>query len=200
VKEAYRIYKELIVYYGVKELLAFSGAHSFATFEDMMVALPSHPRRTPWVNVGGQLLPKTEIDALIENIKHGTIKNWNEVHQCYQHNGKIYPEQKLHHAFASLLELLTMEKTAFTPSVFATLLKEAVATKTWMMNNIFDSRSKDYQSAFRRMLYDNEQELENVIGKLDDNVFINQQRRELEQFKEQADTVCQQLGLLPVPA
>jgi hypothetical protein len=35
------------------------------------------------------------------------------------------------------------------------------------------------------MVYDNKAEMEKVIGKLEDNVFINQQKEELKYFKKQ---------------
>lgn len=196
VKEAYRIYKELIVYYGVQQLLRFAQQHQFASFETMLEALPQQPLRLQWQNVGGQLLPKPAVETLIQKIKTGDVKNWNDVHHFYQLNGKLYGDQKLHHALASLLELQNMEKADFTADLFASLLQQAVKTKTWMTENIYESRAKDYQSSFRKMLYDNEAEMEKVIGKLEDNVFINQQQDELEAFKQQAKNTSLQFGLL----
>jgi hypothetical protein len=181
-KEAYTIYKKLIVYYAAEQLVLFCNSHSISSFEDLAQALPQYSLRLEWVNIGGQLLPKIALTTLLDNIKKGTVKTWHEVHQFYQQNAKIYSEQKLHHAFASLLELLKIEPQQFTPHLFSSLLNEAIDTKAWMTQNIYDSRAKDYQNEFRKMIYDNETEMENVIGKLDDNVFINQQREELVQF------------------
>lgn len=200
VKEAYRIYKELIVYYGVQQLLHFCQQHSFSSFEALIDALPDQPLRQEWANVGGQLLPKASIQTLIQNIKSGEIRGWNDVHHFYQQNGKLYSEQKLHHAFASLLELLDIRKEEFTRELFASMLQQTVKTKTWMTENIYESRAKDYQNAFRKMLYDNDAEMEKVIGKLDDNVFINQQQKDLEEFKQQVKNLTQQFGLLQQPA
>ena len=60
------------------------------------------------------------------------------------------------------------------------LLEEAKATKEWMFKNIQESRAKDYQNRFRKMIYDSEEEMNEVIGKFDDNTFIKQQKIELE--------------------
>jgi hypothetical protein len=192
VREAYRIYKELVVYYGIEQLLQLISAQSIDSFDDLLQVLPSQPERGEWKNIGGQLLPKASVDDLIERIKSGDIKNWNEVHQFYQQSGKAYSDQKLHHAFASLLELAGITKQEFTRDVFAGLVEQAVKTKTWMTENIYESRAKDYQNEFRKMIYDNDTEMESVVGSLEDNVFINQQREELTAFRELAGNICRQ--------
>jgi hypothetical protein len=195
IKEAYTIYKQLIIYYAVEQLVLFSNRQSFSSFEAFRQALPQTPVRKDWVNVGGQLLTKISMQDLLGKIRKGDIKSWNEVHQFYQQHGIAYTEQKLHHAFASLLELLEIEPDRFTPDLFASLLQQAAATKTWMVENIYSSRAKDFDNDFRQMVYDNEAEMESVIGKLDDNVFIQQQQEELAVFKERLETVSNRLGL-----
>ncbi|HEX8315425.1 MAG TPA: DUF4954 family protein, partial [Flavisolibacter sp.] len=193
-REAYNIYKELVVYYGITQVLAFVHHQSVSSLDDLLNALPQHPERLEWLNIGGQLLPKMATQELIKNIKSGETKSWNEVHQFYQQNGRIYGEQKLHHAYASLLEILNIERQDLTPQRFSALLLQAVKTKTWMVENIYESRAKDYQGEFRKMMYDNDQEMEKVIGKLDDNVFISQQRQELEDFKKQAEAIAKRFS------
>jgi hypothetical protein len=68
-------------------------------------------------------------------------------------------------------------------SLFKDLLLKAQNIKEWMVKIIYDSRAKDYQSGFRKMVYGSEEEMEVVTGRLEDNVFINQQREELKEFK-----------------
>ncbi|HEY0042074.1 MAG TPA: DUF4954 family protein, partial [Flavisolibacter sp.] len=191
VREAYRIYRELVVYYSVQQFLAFIKLHSIEQFDDLAQSLPAIVNRKEWLNIGGQLLPKEAVEKLINDIKHGEIKTWNEIHHFYQQYGKQYAELKFHHAYASLLELLNSERKEFTASLFSSLLQQALKTKTWMTENIHTSRAKDYQNAFRKMIYDNDTEMEKVIGKLDDNVFINQQQEELEGFRKQVNDITQ---------
>ncbi|RYF79247.1 MAG: DUF4954 family protein, partial [Chitinophagaceae bacterium] len=195
VKEAYLVFKELVVYYAVQQLMLCIQEHNVASFDELLQLLPESTERTAWINIGGQLVSKTAVDNLLSDIRGGAVKNWNDVHQFYQQNGKTYKEQKLRHAFACLLELLKIEKRNFTTGVFSTLLQQALLTKTWMTENIYDSRAKDYQNEFRKMIYDNDAEMENVIGKLEDNVFIHQQKEELQQFKLQLETIRSKFGL-----
>ena len=45
-----------------------------------------------------------------------------------------------------------------------------------MTENIETSRAKDYTSNFRKMMYENDEEMNQVIGKLDENSFIKEQK------------------------
>ena len=187
--EAYRIYKELVVYYAMTNIVHYMQAKNLPSFRDLQEVLPQDVQRLQWKNIGGQLLPEPSLQTLLNGIKDGTIGSWGEVHDFYQENGSLYKEQKLQHAFASLLELKGLSAADFTFEVFSQLLQETVATKEWMTRNIYQSRAKDYQSEFRKMVYDNDQEMEEVIGRLEDNVFIQQREEELEHFRKQVQAI-----------
>ena len=189
VKEAYTIYKRLIVYYGIQQLTTYTQQHDLDSFDELQKALPIRPERLTFTNVGGQLLPDIALERLLQQIKTNEVKGWNDVHRFYQQNGQAYAEQKLQHAFASLLEVLRIDKASFTSSLFASLLQQAAETKKWMVEKIYDSRAKDYNSEFRKMMYGSEAEMEAVVGKLDDNVFINQQQQELKNMQSSIDAI-----------
>lgn len=187
VKEAYRIYKDLVIYYGVNQVIDFIRSHNISSFEELSETLPSAPQRLQWANVGGQLLPVNSVHTLLQNVKNNTVESWEQVHEFYLQNSNAYNEQKLQHAYASLLEILQTKN--LNASQFKDLLHQALDIKEWMVKNIYESRAKDHQNAFRKMLYDNEEEMESVIGKLDDNVFIEQQRKALAQFKTSVEDI-----------
>jgi hypothetical protein len=191
VKEAYGVFKKLVVYYGITELVRHIQAHSINTFSDLLQSLPQQPVRNEWLNVGGQLVPQYAVHKLLDNIKNGTVKSWDTLHETYVSYGDQYPEQKQHHAFASLLEITGTDATSFTLPLFKQLVQEAIETKVWMFENIYKSRAKDYQSPFRKMMYNTDAELEQVIGKLEDNAFIKSQQQELETFQQQMQHLIQ---------
>lgn len=174
--EAYRIYKKLIVYYGVSQLFQFTITHKLANFQQLMSVLPEQPTRQAWVNVGGQLMPQSTLTTLMDQIKTGEIDSWDAVHQFYLNVGRIHADQKLQHAFASLLEILNIKKQDFTERIFMDLLQQMVATKEWMVHQITASRAKDYQNPFKKMVYNSEEEMNLVMGRLDENQFIRQQQ------------------------
>lgn len=194
-KEAYELYKKLVVYYGVEQVKSFIEQRGIVSFEDLQQALPQTPQRLEWQNIGGQLLPKPSLEKLLSDIKDGKISSWNEVHSFYQVNGKLYAEQKLQHALASLFEVLQIDNSGFSAERFSSLLQQAMEFKTWMVDKIFESRAKDYQNAFRKMVYDNEKEMEQVVGRLEDNVFINQQQEELKRFRHSIQKIREQFSV-----
>lgn len=192
VNPAYQIYKELIVYYGISQLIDFINQNKIRNWQQLWQSLPLRSRRESWVNIGGQLIPKTALDTLIKNIETGKIRNWDEVHNFYNKNSKLYREQKLQHAFASLIEILDITPRNFTKKLFRQLLSEAIDTKEWMVKEIYESRSKDYFNEFRKMMYDTQKEMDKVIGKLSDNNFILQQEEELLQFRNRVNELIKQ--------
>lgn len=189
-KEAFTIYKNLILYYGMKQVIDFIIHNNIHSFETLINALPKTSTRQHWKNIGGQLLPETSFEILLKNIQEGIISSWDEVHAFYEQNGNVYAEQKLQHAYSSLLELLKVEN--LDKLQFKKLLVQTLDIKKWMVQNIYESRAKDYQSSFRKMIYDNEQEMENVIGSLEENVFIRQQGKELNEFASSVEKIIAQ--------
>ena len=192
---AYGIFKELVTYYGISQLIDFAVREKIASWEVFSKALPVEAKRTPWENVGGQLFPKASIDTLVKQIHSDKINSWDDVHQFYQKNGELYKEQKLQHAFASLLEINKLTAKKFDKKLFKTFLDKALATREWMTKAIYDSRAKDYHNDFRRMVYTSQKQMDTVLGKLDDNGFINQQKQEFKKFRTQVDTLVRSLKL-----
>jgi len=192
--KAYRLFKELIKYYGTSQLVQFILEKNISSF-DQLIAAMKQPVRSKWMNIGGQLIPEKAVKGLIRDIHSGKIKDWEDVHAFYQNNSNQYATQKLQHAFASLLEIAKLAPQRFSKKVFHQLLRDAISTKEWMTKNIYDSRAKDYQNDFRKMVYDTSKEMEKVIGKLKDNAFINQQQEELKQFKKQVLGIIKSFGL-----
>jgi hypothetical protein len=188
--EAYAIFKELVIYYGVTQLIRFIEQHNITSWQKLLQSLPGKPLRNEWKNIGGQLMPQTSVNILVRNIRTGKIKSWDEVHEFYNRKSRQYAGEKFQHAFASLLEVLKLTPKKFTKKLFNQLLHQALATREWMVRDIYDSRAKDYQNPFRQMVYETQKEMEKVIGKLADNHFIIQQQEELQQFRSLVNEIA----------
>jgi len=193
--EAYHLYKELIIYYCVTELIRFIENRNILSWKDLVAKLPKSLVRTQWKNIGGQLIPEPAVNSLIRSVRGGKVNSWDQVHELYIKKSNNYPVDKFQHAFASLLEILKIRSGSFTKKVFVTLLRQAVATREWMTTGIYESRAKDYQNPFRQMVYDTQKEMDNVLGKLKDNSFILQQQEEYNKFKKQVENIIMTLAL-----
>ena len=184
IPQAIKLFKELIQYYGVRELMNHFAQNNYTDFAAFKRSLSAKIQRSDWLNIGGQLIQRSAVDQLKRDLKADKVKTWNEVHLFYRRQGTAYDKDRLDHAYTSLLEILQITPKQFTPALFSQLLQQLVDTKEWMCKAIFDSRAKDYNNPFRKMVYDNSKEMESVIGRLEDNGFIQQQLAELDTLKK----------------
>lgn len=182
---SYKVFEDLILYYATIQLLNFTRQNKLSSLEDLRNSLPAKTVRNEWLNIGGQLIPADEIDSLKEKIKSGKIKSWDSLHEYYTAQGEKYPQQKLKHALAALAEITGIQLKKIDAHQFTNLLNTVVATREWMIKGIYDSRAKDYTNPYRKMVYESIGEMNEVLGKLEENSFIKQQIEELKSFKSE---------------
>jgi hypothetical protein len=183
VLKSYHIFKELIQLYCVNEIIRFIRENEVIDFKGLLTSLPQKSTLQPWMNVGGQLIPRSEIDQLTKKIRGGKIKSWDGLHAFYTQQAALYNDQKLSQALAAFHAVTGSSIGKINKEGFSTLLHNAIATKEWMTAGIYQSREKDYDNPFRLMPYENQQEMDNVVGRFEDNSFIKQQNEELETYK-----------------
>lgn len=191
----YHIFKDLVSYYAVQQLAEFILTEKVASLQQLQQSLPVKPVLQEWVNVGGQLIPQPELDKLLKHIQSGKIKSWAEVHDFYKQQGNLYPRQKLHHAIAALKLIHGIDLKKISSSIFSNLLQKNIQVREWMVNQIHETRAKDYQNPFRRMIYDNEQEMDKILGSIKDNSFINQETAALQSYKKTITSIIQKFSL-----
>lgn len=187
VLKAYHLFKELIQYYCINEIMSLIKEKEISGFENLVSSLPSKYTLNDWMNVGGQLIPRSEVNQLTKRIRAGKIKSWDGLHDFYLQQAALYKSQKMAHALAAFYEATGCHLGKMNQKAFNNLLTTAVMTKEWMTNGIYESRAKDYTNAFRKMPYENQEEMDAVVGKLEDNSFIKQQKDELENYKKQIE-------------
>lgn len=193
--EALKIFNDLVIYYGASQFLEHFQKNNFASFEELKKSISTKITRSKWINVGGQLMRDTDVEKIKQQIKTGKIQNWHQLHEMYIKIGADYPSDKLEHAYTSLLEILNITSKQFTPAIFKNVLRQAVSVKEWMSKGIYQSREKDYTNPFRKMVYDTKKEMDKVLGKIEDNTFIQLQLAELDAFKKKVKEVTKKLKL-----
>ena len=189
VQAAYDNFRKLVLYYCIKELIGSTRSYNNFLKSSQALLQKNKGKREDWINVGGQLVRKKALEQLKSGIKNGKIRSWDEVHEWYQQQSKKYKLDKLNHAAAVLLEITRIEPDQFNKKRLLSLLEEAKEIENWIARQITHSRQKDYLNPFRKMLYETEAEMKEVIGKLEENPFIQKQNEKRQKFTNQIEMI-----------
>lgn len=126
-----------------------------------------------WWNLGGQIMSDTDLKQIIKEIKNGTIDGWDDLHRRYDEVWEDYcANQKLAHALSSLERLEGTLIADITDKKWNDHFKKAYSIQVKINELTKISRKKDYTNPFRKMMYENEEEMKAVLGSFEDNSFI----------------------------
>ncbi|MEN9497630.1 MAG: hypothetical protein RL750_529 [Bacteroidota bacterium] len=184
-ERSYDLFRKLLRYHAVDQLLALwmkKPAKNFLLFRKRF----ADAQLESWKNIGGQLMPESALKSLIRRIRLGKINDWPSIHAFYDAQALSYSQAKTKHALAAALYMDALKPTGLTKKGLHAWVVEAMETRIWMMEMITQSRAKDHQQAFRRMMYDTQEEMDQVIGKFSENTFIQSQQEEMDRFLQEA--------------
>ena len=178
--KAYQIFHDLLYYHAAKEWLATSERHPSQSPSALLQAtLKNATAIQIWENLGGQLIPSGVIHTMKEEVKSGKITRWKQVHEFYEKQAALYPDQKFENALNGLLQI--------NPQAFENIpawIDRAISTAEFLTAGIEKSRAKDYQDPYRLAMFGNAKELDAVIGDVKDNEFIQEAKAKQVVFKE----------------
>jgi NDP-sugar pyrophosphorylase family protein len=179
--ESYRAYGEMLHYYAIKTLAGYSG--SFSNMCDVF----NDGAQKDWVNLGGQLVPVRDIDALRADIAAGKLSTWKYIHARYDSLWHGYPLEKQRHAYMTLCRLLNTDR--LTKEQWLSALDRAAVIQEYVCNQVYISRKKDFDNPFRKATYRNVEEMTATAGTIEDNSFVKQVRKETDDFKKTLEDV-----------
>lgn len=186
----WRAYTEMLHYYAARTLVAWLGDAPGRTIEGLAAdggaadVDSERAVREPWVNLGGQLVPETDVDDLRRAIREGEIASWREVHARYDELWSRYPFVKARHAWAIYRLLDRERREAGTAALdWERFLTEAVAIQEGVRDRVRSSRERDFANPFRRATYRTDAEMVAALGTIDDNPFVRQVRDATETFR-----------------
>ncbi|HTI89075.1 MAG TPA: DUF4954 family protein [Puia sp.] len=192
VHQAWTLFRELIVHHAVNQVLSLAKNSELRDLAEIQQALPATLTLARWINAGGQLIRETELQKLISQIHNGKVKSWEQIHQFYQKQGEQYEADKLQHALAALKQITGLSLRKAKKEAFGKILQQSLATKEWMTKEIYTSRAKDYTNPFRQMVYESTEERDAVVGRLQDNSFIKQEKEALKKYRRQIEEIGSQ--------
>jgi hypothetical protein len=189
-RKAYKAYRHLLRWYALCTLINYFAENPEVTFEKAKEML-SGIRVAEWENLGGQLVPCSKVEALIEKIRTGSIYSWDEVHTEYAKIWTEYPLDKAKHSWATLIHLLGTENLV--KSAFENEIKRFIETTKFIEEQVYLTRQKDYENKFKKATFRNEAEMQAVLGTARKNSFIHQMRTEMERWRARADMLLTRL-------
>jgi NDP-sugar pyrophosphorylase family protein len=204
--EAIIAYRQMLHYYAVKKIAAFFDIHPELDFNGLCKLLSTEDetaspqeRIKDWVNIGGQIVPAFRVDELRKDIVEGKYNNWDEIHNVYELWEESYMLDKCRHAWAVLMLLRStplIQETDKTLDLhgFKRELAAVLEIRRWIDRQIYESREKDYHNHFKKATFRNQEEMEQVLGKPDDNLFIGVVQKDSAGFKEMIERVLARLA------
>jgi hypothetical protein len=189
--KAYHAYRDILHYYATKNLLAYMSSNTKSTFPKMCKDLKGK-RLKEWVNLGGQMMQKDDVDKLRIDIGSGKLKTWKDIHNRYDDLWVKYKVDKQKHAFATLCELYEVEN--LTKADWKSALNKVVKIQKFVCDQVYSSRKKDFDNPYRQSTFRNMAEMKAAFGTIEENSFIVQVRKETEDFEIQVEEIKKKSG------
>lgn len=184
--KAYHAYRDMILHYAINTITKTLSDKEHIDFDEIKENCDDI-RRKMWINLGGQMMMKEDVDNIREDINKKILNKWDEIHNRYDEIWKRYPEDKVRHAYLSLFFLLQTKE--IDKETFISLLKKSMEIQQSICNEVYNSRKKDYDNEIRNSTFRNEEEKIAVVGKLEENSFVKQIRKETEDYISKIEKV-----------
>ena len=150
-EEGLKAYEDMLVFYAMKTL----------TLNPSVETRPaaSHEK---WLNIGGQLVAKPDMEQLIADVENGTLASWKDIHDRFDAIWQAYPAQRAAHAYDVLCRLAGVN--SLTDDHWQQYQKRYAEIQKFIEEQKVASRQKDEKNPFRNMTYWDDDERRAVLG------------------------------------
>ena len=150
-EEGLKAYEDMLVFYAMKTL----------TLNPSVETRPaaSHEK---WLNIGGQLVAKPDMEQLIADVENGTLASWKDIHDRFDALWQAYPAQRAAHAYDVLCRLAGVD--SLTDDHWQQYQKRYAEIQKFIEEQKVASRQKDEKNPFRNMTYWDDDERHAVLG------------------------------------
>ena len=153
--------------------VVLKAAEGLKAYEDMLVFyamkyLPQLPSTRyqlvpkEWVNIGGQLVSKADMEQLIADVENGAITSWQQLHDRMDALWEAYPAQREAHAYSVLCRLAGVDHLDET--LWKQYQRRYADIQAYIEEQKVVSRHKDEVNAFRNMTYWDDDERAAVLS------------------------------------
>ncbi len=182
----YHAYRRMLTFYGANALLSYLELNPQASAATLADEIGTDASRE-WVNLGGQLAPEAAVDRLRDDVRAGTLASWEAIHARYDELWREYPTERARHACALLCRLREIPR--IDRKEFELILDEALETQSYIEQQVYETRRKDFDNPFRAVTFRSAEEMTATIGTVDENDFVDRVREETRRFAERVRAV-----------
>jgi len=122
----------------------------------------SGKRETEWVNIGGQLVAKQDMEQLIADVESGKLGDWAAIRARFDTLWEAYPAQREAHAYSVLCRLAGVDR--LTDDLWQQYQQRYAEIQKYIEEQKVASRHKDEVNPFRNMTYWDDDERAAVLG------------------------------------
>lgn len=185
----YQAYLQMLFYYSMKQV----SEHLMNSAKDLIYDLAENEkvRESNWANLGGQLMPRGNMNKLFQDVKSGILNNWADIHERYDKLFETYPAQKLLHAIGVLNDVFHIK--ILNDKSLKEQLERYGMIHDLITERVYSSRAKDYDNSFKQLNFETPEEMEAVLGKIDDNGFIMSKKQENKEIHKLIDRLQKDL-------
>jgi large subunit ribosomal protein L1 len=190
--QGYRAYSEMLLYGSVSIILNYLDKYEsdFFTFQkEALSFIQAHPLNKvavsgPFINLGGLPVSEPLILHLITQVQENKINSWDEIHRQYDIWWQQYDKVK------AIVALQTLQKKAKVVKLekehWTYLIEKFIFLCDQNALEVYKTRKKDFEDPFRKMVYRNIREMEEVLGKPEENEFVLTIKNEMNNLKSLA--------------
>jgi hypothetical protein len=182
--DAFAMFEKMIFIYGMDQLMLKLNQNGLKGLSAKVKAIKTTGAATEWSNIGGQLIPSKSVQSMLQQIKTDKLASWNAVHQYYQKETDTYLAKKNLHALHCLEFIEGTTISSLSNKKMNEWLDRYQVIKEEITQKIKSSREKDYTNPFRKMVYQNQAEMDAIVGDLKDNSFIAKQVEDQKQLNQ----------------
>lgn len=187
--DAFAIFEKMIFMYGMDQLIVKLTQSGLKNLPTKLKSIKTAGACIDWTNIGGQLIPTKAVQNLLQQIKSDKLTSWEEVHLYYQAETDKYAAKKNAHALYCLEYIQGESIGGLSIKKMNDWLDQYINVKAEITEKIKSSREKDYTNPFRKMVYENQAEMDAIVGDLKDNSFIAEQVAEQVKLNKLIDEI-----------
>ncbi|MDR2728609.1 MAG: DUF4954 family protein [Chitinispirillales bacterium] len=183
VSGAYNIYRSMVRYYCAKNLLPYMQENNIASFNELRSALGSltEQNNEKWINCGSMVISESALSEFIQLIKKPQTKTWSDIHSLFDSFSEDYKFIKTAHSFYALAKLEGVPPREMREETFWSFLRKVCEDCKTIAALTLSSRAKDFNDPFRTFVYKSKEEMECVLGSIEDSV-VKQTAQEMEKL------------------